>query len=97
LELEFLLNERIGQRWRYRRDLRVTVPVDQVLLMCGHYPVLAPEIVLLFKSKHLRPKDHWDFAAALPLLSAEARQWLATALTLTHPGHAWISAISALQ
>ena len=97
LELEFLLNERVGQRWRYRRDPRVTAPVDRVLLMCGHYPVLAPEIVLLFKSKHLRPKDHWDFAAALPLLSAEARQWLATALTLTHPGHAWISVISALQ
>jgi hypothetical protein len=92
-ELEFLLNERDGPRWRYRRDPRVTAAIDQALVKRGHYPALALEIVLLFKSKHLRPKDHTDFAAASPLLSAGARQWLRSALALTHPHHAWISAL----
>ena len=95
-ELEFLLNERDGPRWRYRRDPRVTAAIDQVVVRSGPYPALAPEIVLLFKSKHLRPKDDADFVAALPLLAAGARLWLRSALALTHPGHPWISATFAL-
>jgi hypothetical protein len=93
LELEFLLNECDGQVWRYRRAPRVTALIDQVFVRCDQHPALASEIVLLFKSKHMRPKDQTDFAAAAPLLSVEARQWLKSALILAHPGHSWISAL----
>ncbi|MGZ4466604.1 MAG: hypothetical protein ACXVYW_03660 [Oryzihumus sp.] len=52
---------------------------------------LNPEIVLLFKAKHLRAKDRADFAAALPLLGEDQRAWLVRALAWAHPGHAWLA------
>jgi hypothetical protein len=56
-------------------------------------PYLAPEIVLLFKAKHLGPRDRTDFGNALPALSAEARRWLRDAIEKTHPGHEWLNAL----
>ena len=43
-------------------------------------PYLAPEIVLLFKAKHLEARDRIDFDNALPALSADARRWLRDAI-----------------
>jgi hypothetical protein len=55
-------------------------------------PYLVPEIVLLFKAKHDRPKDHADFAGIVPLLDPTQRAWLAAAaLARVDPGHCWIS------
>ena len=45
------------------------------------------------KARHLRPKDEADFAATLPLLEASERRWLADALALVHPGHAWLERV----
>jgi hypothetical protein len=53
-------------------------------------PYGRPEVVLLYKAKHTRPKDDADFAAALPLLDAARRDWLRDALELVHPGHRWL-------
>jgi hypothetical protein len=50
-----------------------------------------PEVALLFKAKRSGPKDLHDFMGALPLLTAQARAWLAGALRLVHPGHAWLA------
>jgi hypothetical protein len=36
-------------------------------------PYLLPEIVLLFKAKHRRPKDRADFDGVLPLLDRACR------------------------
>ena len=47
---------------------------------------LQPEIVLLFKARHLRDKDRADFAGALPLLEEPRRAWLRRALGRVHPG-----------
>jgi hypothetical protein len=55
--------------------------------------VLAPELVLLYKSKAPRPDDEADFRAARPLLDAEARAWLRAALLAAAPGHAWAAAL----
>ena len=37
---------------------------------------------------------HHDFAAALPLLDAPARQWLRDALVRIHPEHHWIAMLA---
>jgi hypothetical protein len=50
-------------------------------------PYLVPEIMLLFKARHDRPKDQADFAGALPSLNRTCRTWLAAALARVHPGH----------
>ena len=56
-------------------------------------PYLAPEVVLLFKAKAAREKDELDLGRALPLLEPARRAWLADALRLVHPGHAWIDVV----
>jgi hypothetical protein len=83
-----------GQTWICRRDDRIRMPYSQVIERTADgIPYGRPEIVLLYKAKHTRPKDDDDFAAVLPLLEPERRRWLAEALELVHPGHRWLAAI----
>ena len=57
-------------------------------------PYGRPEVVLLYKAKHTRPKDDADFAATLPRLDGARRGWLADALELVHPGHRWLARLA---
>jgi len=58
-ELEILLNESDAGNWRFRRDLRISYPLRSVLSYSETgLPYLAPEIVLLYKVKNTREKDH---------------------------------------
>ena len=83
-----------GARWNYRRDPTIGMALtDAVHISGGGIPFLAPEIVLLFKAKHNRPKDQRDFRRALPLMSGQQARWLATALTLERPDHFWLDAL----
>ena len=93
--IEFLLNERDGADWVYRRDPDVRLPLARALRQGpAGLTVLAPEIVLLYKSKAPRPADEHDFNAALPLLEAEARAWLRAALLRAGPAHTWAAALA---
>ncbi|HYR11213.1 MAG TPA: hypothetical protein VEQ60_25760 [Longimicrobium sp.] len=93
--LEFLLNERDGADWVYRRDPAVRLPLARALLPGpGGVRVLAPEVVLLYKSKSPRPADEADFLAARPLLDAEGRAWLRGALLRARPDHPWAAALA---
>jgi hypothetical protein len=94
--LEVLLNERSGADWVFRRDSRIRLPLAQAVRVAadGATPVLAPEVVLLYKAKAPRAVDEADFAATRPDLTAPARRWLAAALALVHPGHAWWLALA---
>jgi Aminoglycoside-2''-adenylyltransferase len=83
-----------GDTWICRRDDAIRLPFRQIVCRDQDgIPYLVPQIVLLFKAKHSRPKDEADFAAALPLLDSEARKWLRRALRRVHPGHAWIGSL----
>jgi len=89
-KVEVMFGETSGDEWLYRRNPTVRHP----LLSLGFHspsgiPYLAPEIVLLFKSKHMRSHDRADFETALPMLAADARKWLRDALEKTSPGHEW--------
>ena len=88
--LEFLLNERAGTDWVYRRDPAVRLPLARALReVHGGVRVLAPEVVLLYKSRAPRPVDESDFRAARPVLDGDARAWLRAALLRAAPGHPW--------
>jgi hypothetical protein len=54
-----------------------------------------PRVQLLYKSRHTRQKDSADFARVVSTLEAEQRLWLAEALRITAPAHAWIAALEA--
>ena len=84
-----------GDVWICRRDARLRRPYAEIVRRSPQgIPYLAPDVVLLFKARHARPKDERDYAAMLPLLSADERAWLAGALGLVHPGHAWLAGLS---
>jgi hypothetical protein len=92
--IEFLLNERRDDRWVYRRDSRVERPLVDAILRSTTAPFLAPEIVLLYKSKNPRETDEADFTSVAPILPVGARAWLISALQLSSPGHAWTEALA---
>jgi hypothetical protein len=91
---QVMLGESSSDDWIFRRNPEVRIPLTRM----GFYPLwglpyLAPEIVLLFKAKHLEERDRIDFRNALPAMSVEARGWLREAIEKTHPGHEWINAL----
>jgi hypothetical protein len=80
--------------WRYRRDPTITVPYVEAYLRTEHgLRYLAPELAVLFKAKHQRPKDEQDFVAVLPAMNEQQRHRLRTWLERTEPGHAWLKAL----
>jgi hypothetical protein len=56
-------------------------------------PYLAPELVLLFKAKHIRSKDQADFDESLPGMTPRPRGTLAGLLARVYPGHPWLAAL----
>ncbi|WP_282142382.1 nucleotidyltransferase domain-containing protein [Cytobacillus oceanisediminis] len=87
-EIEFLLNETEDNDWRFRRDLRISLPFNSVRSNSRiGIPYLNPEIVLLYKTKNTRDKDHQDFISIKDHLNADKKQWLRNALEIHEPGH----------
>jgi hypothetical protein len=80
-----------GDDWLARRDESIRLPYDELIEHTPDgIPYERPEVVLLFKAKHARPKDEADLAAVLPQLSRERRQLLAGWIARVHPGHFWL-------
>lgn len=93
--IEILLGEIEGDEWRYRRNPAVVRSIDEVALTSTQgIPFLAPEVVLLFKAKLMRPWDANDFETAAAVMGPERRSWLREALEQSHPGHEWIAALA---
>jgi hypothetical protein len=94
--LELLLNEhdREMQQWIFRRDARIRQPLEVAFPRGGALPYLAPEIVLLYKSKAPAAKDDADLISALPHLSMQQREWLRQALATTASEHPWADMIA---
>ncbi len=90
-ELEFLLMESDGERWLFRRDPRIALPLERAGLRRREIPYLAPEIPLLYKSKDPRDHDEADFAAVLPELPPDRRGWLRAAIESQEPSHPWLA------
>jgi Aminoglycoside-2''-adenylyltransferase len=81
-----------GDTWICRRDETIRLPYGDII----HHtpdgiPYLAPELVLLFKAKHARPKDQTDFDDTVPHMTARQRETLAELLARVHPNHRWIA------
>jgi hypothetical protein len=89
--IEILLNERTATDWVYRRDPAVVRPLARAFVTRhDDLRLLAPEIVLLYKSKAPRPSDEHDFAVGRALLDVDAAAWLHAALRRASPDHPWL-------
>jgi len=81
-----------GETWICRRDHTIRLAYSEIIHhTLDGIPYLAPELVLLFKAKHARPKDETDFAETIPHMTPAQRQTLAELLARVHPGHAWLA------
>ena len=89
-EYDILLDRVDGSTWAYKRDPRISRPLAEVLWEHEAIAFLRPEVQLLLKARHTRAKDSLDLANCLPLMDEERTRWLATSLSLAHPGHAWL-------
>jgi hypothetical protein len=75
--VDVMIEQGTPQTWTYKRDLAVTLPRDTAILTTAQsIPYLAPQIVLLFKAKHCRPKDQLDFEMAFAKLKPDQKSWL---------------------
>jgi hypothetical protein len=93
--VQILLGASDGDQWVYHRG-RGTIRkslADITLRSDGGIPYLAPEIVLLYKSRNLRPKDTADFTDVHPLLDTSRRQWLTDHIIPRYPDHPWLPAL----
>ncbi len=86
-QFEVVVDGSTRTEWIYRRDPAVRRPWDEaVLTTADGVPYLAPELTLLFKSKHVREKDTIDAAEVIPKLTPSQQHNLAALLP---PGHSW--------
>jgi hypothetical protein len=93
--LEVLLNETKDNDWKFRRDLRIPYPLNSIWSYSDTgIPYLNPEIVLLYKVKKPREKDHQDFMTIKDYLGNEKKQWLRYAIELHEPEHKWLQFLS---
>jgi hypothetical protein len=90
--MDLMLTPVAGDRWYYKRDQRVTRPIDEVIRIGAEgVPYQRPEITLLFKARRREAKDEADFSAVAPLLPPGDRAWLRDAIALTEPpDHPWL-------
>ncbi|MEZ4864214.1 MAG: GrpB family protein [Caldilineaceae bacterium] len=94
--LDFLFTDFAQGVWFYRREPSIVQSVTRMALATADgLRYLAPELVLLFKSRNTgtrdRSKDQLDFAHVLPALEAHRRAWLRWALLVTNPEHPWLA------
>lgn len=97
--IDFLLSDIERGLWRYRRAPAILRTAERMCLYAdGRIPFLAPELVLLFKSKNTsdkeRRQDQADFEKVYVHLESERRAWLRWALLATDPEHAWIEQLA---
>ncbi|WIY06843.1 amino acid transporter [Amycolatopsis mongoliensis] len=90
--IQVMLDEAEGDEWVSRRNPAVRRAVTGLGdVSADGIPYLAPEVQLFAKARGTRPKDERDFAAALPVLGASRRQWLADALRTAFGEHPWLA------
>lgn len=81
-----------GDIWICRRDESIRFPYSRITHHTPEgIPYLAPELVLLFKARNIRPKDQADFDATVSHMTTTQHARLAELLTRVHPGHHWLA------
>lgn len=79
--VELLFNEVNEINFLFRRDFSITLPLKKMIISSASgIPILAPEIVLLYKSANTEQSNVADYRNVSPKFSPERRDWFATAL-----------------
>jgi len=91
--LEILFSEMDDTHYRFRRNQQIQLPIASAFLTSiSNIPILAPEIVLLFKAKYSDENLTYqhDFEIVKPELTTTKREWLKQAIHDTYGTHDWL-------
>jgi hypothetical protein len=93
--LDVMIDGLSGDEWVLSRDPRITLPLRKAVKeSIWGMPIAVPQVLLFFKAKDfIRRRDQLDFAALLPQLSVEERDWLRSAIETI--GHPWLREMKA--
>jgi len=100
-EIEFIelgFDKREGGEYVAQENPRVALPMDKAILYRDGIPYLAPEVTLFYKSgkgsmesAYAKPRTIADFKEVMPILPADRKKWLLTAIDATYPdGYSWL-------
>jgi hypothetical protein len=88
---ELLLNEMDNEYFYFRRETTIALPVEEILLQTEQgFPILAPEVVLLYKSKYDSTENDHDFNVIVRVLAPEKKGWLRDTLVKLYGQHKWV-------
>jgi len=93
--LEILLNSSENGYFVYQRNPEIRLEVNKALYSFEGIPYLAPEIVLLYKSKYLSEDNQADFELVIPKMKDSQKSWLVEALKYEYGSdHPWVMILS---
>lgn len=90
--IQLMIQDILGEEWLFRRDHTIRGDLANLIVHSAEgWPILSPEIQLLYKGKSSRAKDQADFDNLLPQLSAGHKKWLCEKLKQAYgASHPWI-------
>lgn len=95
--LQLMFMELDRGNWVFRRDDRISGPLDQIgMRTASDLPYVSPQVQLLFKSNNPNlDRNKWDFENISPLLKKSEKAWLLKQFELLYPeGHPWLLQLS---
>lgn len=96
--VEVLFSEVDDKMFKFRRNQQIQLPIERAFISSpSKIPILAPEIVLLYKAKSsdINSDYQHDFEVSLPLLTSAQREWLHQAIQKAYGNHLWLNMLSA--
>lgn len=87
--VQFNLEDVADGMWRYRRDSRIQLSLDELTWHSGQLRCIRPAVQMLWKAHTPTAKDERDYEAVVIRMNATDRLWLGEAIRLAHPLSPW--------
>lgn len=90
--IEVLFNRVEDNLFYYKRNHNIARDLDRAFIKKDGISILAPEVVLLYKSASYENKDNQhDYSIVIEKLEKERLDWFVDAMKIAYPkGHPWI-------
>jgi hypothetical protein len=94
-DLDFQVCALLDGEWVLSREPGLSLPVNRATgRSLWGMPTVAPEVLLLYKARDMRPQDKIDFQALLPVLRENSAEWLRRAISIENADHPWLIRLS---
>lgn len=90
--IEVLFNKVENGIFYYQKNHNIMINTDEAFIKKDKISILAPEVILLYKSRNYENNDYkHDFDAVINKLEKERYDWFINAMNIAYPeGHPWV-------